>query len=172
MRAVTTHPSNPPPLGLIGVVEERARVAKHLGGKLGGQVLYGQAMVGVAEDLGRLVHERRLRHGWWHLEASHVVVHGGQVGRPAGWVGSGAQVRSWDCLKWALEGGGRDGSWWSFEMGRGESWRNCRMSSWWWYGSEWQGGKDVGVGLYFVGGRAGHITCSAVGTCCRFTPPR
>lgn len=74
-----THPGNPPPLGLVCVIEKRAWVSEHLGGKLRGQMLYGKAMVAVgAEYLRRLVHERWLRHGWWHLEASHVVIHGGQ----------------------------------------------------------------------------------------------
>lgn len=73
-----THPRDPPPLRLVGVVQQCAWVAEHLGRQLGRQVLYGHAMVAVsAEYLWRLVHERRLRHAW-HLEASsHVMVHGG-----------------------------------------------------------------------------------------------
>lgn len=93
-------------------------------------------MVGVAEYLGRLVHEWRLRHGWRHLEASHVVIHGGQVvGRRVGRVVS--PIGSWDCLKLPLleccllcprnregvEVGARggDGSGCHSKWGRGES---------------------------------------------------
>lgn len=40
-------------------------------------MLHGHAMVGVAEDLRRLVHERRRRLGHGRVETTHVVVHGG-----------------------------------------------------------------------------------------------
>lgn len=76
-RSRETHPSNSPPLGLIRIIEECAWVAKHLRSELWRQMLHWQAMVSVAEDLRRLVHERRRRLAHRRVETAHVVVHGG-----------------------------------------------------------------------------------------------
>lgn len=70
-----THPCDPPPLCLVCIVKQAVGVSKHLGSELGRQVLHWQTIVCVgAEDLRRLVHERRMRHGG-HLEATHMVIH-------------------------------------------------------------------------------------------------
>ena len=72
----STHTRNSPPLCLVCIVEQAIGVSEHLGGELWRQVLHWQTIVCVgAEDLWRLVHERRMRHGG-HLEATHMVIHG------------------------------------------------------------------------------------------------
>lgn len=72
----STHTCDPPPLCLVCVVEQSIGVSEHLGRELGRQVLHWQTIVGMgAEDLRRLVHKRRMRHGG-HLEATHMVIHG------------------------------------------------------------------------------------------------
>jgi hypothetical protein len=76
-----THPSDAPPLGIVGVIEEGVGVAKHVRRHVGRQMLDGDAVV-APKDLGRLVEQRRPGHSG-HLEAAGIemdVVHGGQMG--------------------------------------------------------------------------------------------
>jgi hypothetical protein len=104
-----THPCDPPPLCLICIVEQAVGVSEHLGGKLRGQVLHWQTVVGVGtKDLRRLVHERRMGHGR-HLEATHMVIHG-DVGAQyflVCWVLDGSGLLAWD-LSGSVSGSGAE----------------------------------------------------------------
>lgn len=52
-----THSCNPPPLGLIRIVEERTGISKHLRCQLWRQLVKLQSMIRVATKyLGRLIH--------------------------------------------------------------------------------------------------------------------
>lgn len=97
-----THPCDPPPLCLVCIVKQAVGVSEHLGSELGRQVLHWQTIVCVgAEDLRRLVHERRMRHGG-HLEATHMVIHGDVEAQisfwlpETGWAGAAAGNQDWD----------------------------------------------------------------------------